>query len=54
MFESDDFIAGLAIGTLIDGDDAVPKWRWIDFVVYGVAGIVALVVVSGIAWLICR
>ena len=54
MFDDTDFIAGLAVGTLIAGGDAAPKWLWVDFVVYGVAGLVALVVCGGIAWLICR
>ena len=54
MFDNTDFIAGLAIGSLIARDDAAPRWRWVDFAVYGVAGLVALIVCCGIAWLICR
>ena len=48
----DDFITGLAIGTIIASGDSAPEWRWSDFLVYGVAVIAAAAVCGGIAYLL--
>ena len=44
MFNDDDFITGLALGTIIASGDSMPEWRWSDFLVYGAAAIAAAVV----------
>ncbi len=48
-----DFTDGLILGFLIADRDA-PRWRWIDFIVYGLAGIASAIVCGGIAYLFCR
>ena len=47
-----DFTDGLVFGFLI-ADRNAPSWRWIDFVVYGLAGIASAIVCGGIAYLFC-
>ena len=52
MFDDDDFITGLALGTIIASGDSTPQWQWSDFLVYGIATIVAAAVGGGIAYLL--
>ena len=52
MFNDDDFITGLAIGTIIASGDSTPEWRWSDLLVYGAAAIAAAVVCGTIAYLL--
>jgi hypothetical protein len=52
MSDDDDFITGLALGTIIASGDSKPQWQWSDFLVYGIATIVAVAVGGGIAYLL--
>ena len=39
---------------MILSDRSTPKWSWIDFLVYGGAALVTIVVVGVPVWLLCR
>ena len=52
MFNDDDFITGLALGTIIASGDSMPEWRWSAFLVYGAAALAAAVVCGTIAYLL--
>ena len=49
----DDFITGMVCGMLLT--DTTPlKWCWIDFLVYGVAALITVILVGVPVWLFCR
>ena len=41
----DDFITGMVCGMLLT-DTTPPKWCWIDFLVYGVAALITVILVG--------